>query len=152
MGTPIPNRRVETISSGSSKVKEYKLTPEELAALPSTPPMTGKKHKPPISLANRNVDPSQRKQVQPPKETMEPEINYEPRGKTVHVSVEQARAIVFLLQPIEGGWTEDELVGEHAMAPHSWVDEAAALNGMTLGDLINALYVGMDINQSTKEG
>ncbi|WP_433581548.1 hypothetical protein [Paenibacillus amylolyticus] len=144
MGTPIPNRRIESISSGSSEVIKYKLTPEELAALPSTPPMTGKKHKPPISLANRNVDPSQRKQ---PKETVEPKINYEPRGKTVHVSSEQAKAIMFLLQPIEGGWTEDELIGEHANAPNDWRDEAAALNGMPLGDLINALYVGMEIKE-----
>ncbi|KAA8750053.1 hypothetical protein [Paenibacillus sp. UASWS1643] len=147
MGTPIPNRRIESISSGSSEVIKYKLTPEELAALPPTPPMTGKKDKPPISLANRNVDPSQRKRGRPPKVIAEPKINYEPRGKTVQVSPEQAKAIVFLLQPIEGGWNEDELVGEHANAPNDWRDEAEALNGMTLGDLINALYVGMDIKE-----
>ncbi|OPG98383.1 hypothetical protein B2I21_08515 [Chryseobacterium mucoviscidosis] len=148
MGTPIPNRRIETLSSGSSEVIKYKLTPEELAALPDTPPMAGKRKKQ-IGLGNRDFVPGQ-KQKGRAIET-KPEIKHIPIGKVVSLTVQQAKAIMFLLQPIEGGWTEDELVGEHAMAPHSWVDEAAALNEMPLGDLINALYVGMDINQSTKE-
>lgn len=144
MGTPIPNRRIEAMSSGSSEVRPYKLTPEELAALPDTPPMTGKRKKQ-IGLGNRDYTPGQRQKGRTIKE--EPEIKHIPIGKAVSLTVQQAKAIMFLLQPIEGGWTEDELVGEHAMAPHGWRDEATALNGMTLGDLINALYVGMEIKE-----
>lgn len=144
MGTPIPNRRIEAMSSGSSEVRPYKLTPEELAALPHTPPMKSKRKKQ-IGLGNRDYVPGQ-KQKGRAIET-KPEIKFTPRGKTVQVSVEQAKAILFLLQPIEGGWKEDELVGEHARAPHDWRDEAASSNGMPLGDLINALYAGMNIKE-----
>lgn len=144
MGTPIPNRNVETGQRGSSEVRTYTLTPEELAALPSTqPPKTKRKKQ--IGLGNRDFVPGQ-KQKGRAIET-KPEIKFTPRGKTVQVSVEQANAILFLLQPIEGGWTEDELIGEHANAPNDWRDEAAALNGMPLGDLINALYVGFEIKE-----
>ncbi|WP_413373238.1 hypothetical protein [Paenibacillus taichungensis] len=125
MGTPIPNRNVETGQRGSSEVRTYTLTPEELAALPPTQPAQFKR-KPPIGLGNRDFVPGQKQMGRPP--NIESEIKFTPRGKTVQVSAEQAKAILFLLQPIEGGWTEDELVGEHSKAPHDWRDEAAALN------------------------
>ncbi|WP_337034717.1 hypothetical protein [Paenibacillus illinoisensis] len=149
MGTPIPNRNVETSQRGSSKVKEYKLTPEEIAALPVTQPAKTKRKKQ-IGLGNRDYIPGQRQKGRTIKE--EPEIKHTPVGKVAPLSLDQAKAIMFLLQPIEGGWTEDELVGEHAKVPYGWRDEAYPLNGMPLGDLINALYVGMDFKQETKEG
>ncbi|MGF6356723.1 hypothetical protein ABIE27_004647 [Paenibacillus sp. 4624] len=144
MGTPIPNRRIEAMSSGSSEVRPYKLTPEELAALPHTPPMKSKRKKQ-IGLGNRDYIPGQRQQGRKIKE--EPMIKHSPVGKMVTLTAKQAKAIMFLLQPIEGGWKEDELIGEHSNAPNGWQDEATALNGMPLGDLINALYVGMDIKE-----
>lgn len=144
MGTPIPNRYVEMAQRGCGEVIPYKLTPEELAALPDTPPMKGKRKKQ-IGLGNRDYIPGQRQQGRTIKD--EPEIKHIPVGKTVALTAKQAKAIMFLLQPIEGGWTEDELIGEHANDPNDWRDEAAALNGMPLGDLINALYVGMNIKE-----
>lgn len=144
MGTPIPNRRVEAHSLGNSEVVKYTLTPAEIAALPSTQP-TKTKRKKQIGLSNRDFIPGQRQQGRAIKD--EPEIKHAPVGKTVALTAKQAKAIMFLLQPIEGGWKEDELIGEHANAPNDWRDEATALNGMPLGDLINALYVGMDIKE-----
>ncbi|CAI6024558.1 hypothetical protein PAECIP112173_00388 [Paenibacillus sp. JJ-100] len=144
MGTPIPNRRIEAMSSGSSEVRPYKLSPEEIAALPATQPIKPNRKKQ-IGLGNRDYIPGQRQKGRTIKD--ERMIKHTPVGKGVTVTAKQAKAIMYLLQPIEGGWKEDELIGEHANAPNDWRDEATALNGMPLGDLINALYVGMDIKE-----